>query len=128
MEYKFKIKDGREADYETLKVNNSVGVGKIIMLYAEKWGSMMEVEMAQGSTVAEAANATWLAADEWRTSGSMFGFTTGVLTEFWEHGDALADWQENRYRINTNTGGPTEEVQAGEPNEDFNESQEITML
>ncbi len=100
-EYKFKIKEGREADYERLKSNNSDVYGSVIMQYAERWGGMMEERMAEGYTLAEAADKTRLQADKWFITGAMENFGGSVLATFWEHGDEFFEWYNNRYQFET---------------------------
>lgn len=100
-EYKFKIKEGTEADFETLKSHNTDACGSTIIALAEHWGSMMEDKIKEGFTVAEAAEATWRDAAMWNVSGTMFSYAKGVLATYWEHGDEFLDWNDNKYNCNS---------------------------
>lgn len=93
----FKIPDDKVASYLELKANNSDGVGTLIMNAAELWGANMEKEMAQGASLETAAASTEHQSVCWYYTGSMYGFITGVLSEFWEHGDDFRNWIEHRY-------------------------------
>ncbi len=112
MEYKFKIKEGREADYEELKnINSYDGMGIAIIQYAEKWGSMMEEKITSGKTVAEAAEATWMEADEWGITGAMYICSVSALAEYWEYGEELREWHESKYSFDTKEEIPSEELE-----------------
>lgn len=112
MEYKFKIKEGQEDAYEELKtINSHDGVGIVIMQYAEKWGSLMEEKIQSGKTVAEAAEATWMEADEWGITGAMYGCSLSALAEYWEYGDELRQWHENKYNFDAKESTPSEELE-----------------
>lgn len=93
----FKIPDDKVASYLELKANNSDGFGTLIMNAAELWGANMEKEMAQGASLETAAASTERQSVRWDFTGSMYGFITGVLSEFWEHGDDFRNWIEHRY-------------------------------
>ncbi len=102
MEYKFKIKEGQEAAYEELKnINSHDGMGIAIIQYAEKWGSMMEEKITSGKTVVEAAESTWMEADEWGITGAMYGCSVSTLAEYWEYGDELREWHESKFSFDT---------------------------
>lgn len=93
----FKIPDEKVASYLELKANNSDGYGTLIMNAAELWGANMEKEMAQGASLETAAASTEHQSVSWDFTGSMYGFITGVLSKFWEHGDKFRNWLEHRY-------------------------------
>ncbi len=102
MEYKFKIKEGHEADYEELKrINSNDPMGIAIIQYAERWGGMMEEEIESGKTVSEAAEMTWSKADKDLISGSMYSCALGTLVEHWEYGKELREWHESKYNFET---------------------------
>ena len=67
-----------------------------IIRYAERWASMMEDKIEAGATVAEAAEATHHLADTEYISGFMYGQAVNLLSGYWEHGDELRQWQEQR--------------------------------
>lgn len=67
-----------------------------ILRYAEQWAAMMEDRIEAGATVAEAAEATHHLADTENISGFMYGQAVNLLSGYWEHGDELRQWQEQR--------------------------------
>ena len=93
----FKIPADKVASYLELKANNSDSYGSLIMNAAELWGANMEKELAQGASLETAAESTEHQSVRWDFTGSMYGFITGVLSEFWEHGDDFRNWLEHRY-------------------------------
>lgn len=114
----FKIPDDKVASYLELKANNSDGYGTLIMNAAELWGANMEKELAQGASLETAAASTEHQSVRWDFTGSMYGFITGVLSEFWEHGDKFRNWLEHRYdqskmedAVSDETEGYTQTVQ-----------------
>ena len=114
----FKIPDDKVDSYLELKANNSDGYGTLVMNAAELWGANMEKEMAQGASLETAAASTEHQSVRWDFTGSMYGFITGVLSEFWEHGDEFRNWLEHRYdqskvedAVSDETEGYTQTVQ-----------------
>lgn len=93
----FQIPDDKVAAYYELKANNSYGLGALIMNAAELWGANMEKEMVQGASLETAAASTERQSVRGDYTGSMYGFITGVLCEFWKHGDDFRNWIEHRY-------------------------------
>ena len=67
-----------------------------ILRYAERWAAMMEDKIEAGATVAEAAEATHHLADTENISGFMYGQAVNLLSDYWEHGDELRQWQEQQ--------------------------------
>ncbi len=108
----FTIKNGTELDYQKCKDANQDLYGRSVILYAERWAGMMEQDMKNGLTVAEAAERTRYIADTVGITGYMFGFALNVLDEFWEHGEALRTWydQSHTYGEQTNSDIKTEEI------------------
>ena len=67
-----------------------------IIRYAERWAAMMEDRIEAGATVAEVAEATHHLADTENISGFMYGQAVNLLSGYWEHGDELRLWQDQR--------------------------------
>lgn len=122
----FTIKSGTELDYQKCKDANQDLYGSMIIQYAERWAEMMEQEIENGMTVAEAAGRTREIADTVDITGYMFGFALNVLDEFWEHGEELRTWydQSHTYGEQTNSDIKTEEIS---PDHKDNLSQELNM-
>jgi len=62
--------------------------------YAARWANMMEAEIANGLSVAEAASKTERAADLEGITGFMQSCAASILCQVWEHGDELRKWRE----------------------------------
>lgn len=106
----FTKKNGTELDYQICKNANQDLYGRMVILYAERWAEMMEQEMKNGMTVAEAAGKTRDMADTLNITGYMFGFALNVLGDFWEYGEELRQWYDQKNRFNMqNTFGSIEE-------------------
>lgn len=93
----FKIKNGTELEYQKCKDANQDLYGRVVIQYAERWAEMMEQEIENGMTVAEAAARTREIADTVGITGYMFGFALNVLGDFWEHGEELRTWYDQKY-------------------------------
>ena len=93
-----KIKEGMELDYASFRENNTKdGYSAGIIRYAERWCGMMELEMENGATVAEAAERTNHTADTEGITGYMYGCAVQSLCQFWEHGEELRQWHNQQY-------------------------------
>lgn len=93
-----KIKDGLEQDYGILRENNTKDFYSAgVIDYLERWANMMEQEINNGATVAEAAVNTRFTADTQGISGFMYGCAVQVLCQFWEHGEQLDEWRSTEY-------------------------------
>lgn len=90
----FRIRDGMEKNYlELRKEKGSDG----IVLYAERWSQMMEQEIKDGASVAEAAERTNHPADTDGITGFMYGQAVNLLCHYWEHGEELRQWHNQKY-------------------------------
>ena len=93
-----KIKEGHEQEYATLRENNTKDFYSAgIIRYAERWCGMMEQEMENGATVAEAAASTEHTADTEGITGFMYGCAVQTLCQFWEYGEELRQWHNHKY-------------------------------
>ena len=94
----FTIKQGKEAEYQALKEENASDFYAAgIFQFAERWGGMMEQELGDGFTVAEAAVKTEHQADTEGITGYMYDCAVNVLSDFWEHGEELWQWHNLKY-------------------------------
>ncbi len=105
--YTFKIKAGKETEYAELKAHNKDNVSCEL---AERWGGMMENKIADGYRLADVIYDTLIKADTWQTSGSISGFSAGILLNYWEHGE---DFGKCYYHTYDETEGQTIEDMKG---------------
>lgn len=90
----FTILPEKEAEYLQLRgIDLKAPCASPILLCAERWGWAMEQEIANGRTVADAAEITLFDADSDRMSGAMFGFVMKTLCTFWIYGEQFRQWQ-----------------------------------
>jgi len=75
--------------------------GRAIMVYAENWAELMEKKMAGGATLRDIAKDSSHEADTAGISGFMYGCAVGMLSEVWEHGEALRNWHNLGTQIGT---------------------------
>lgn len=94
-----KIKPGMESVYASLK-NEMTQDGRTsdIISYAERWAEMMEKEIGNGVSVSEAAAKTRFEANKENLSWFMYGNAVRLLSNFWEHGEELRQWQQESNR------------------------------
>lgn len=90
----FRIRDGMEKTY--LELRTERGRDGIIR-YAERWSQMMEQEIKEGASVAEAAERTNHSADTDGITGFMYGQAVNLLCHYWEHGEELRQWHNQQY-------------------------------
>lgn len=93
----FRLKAGMETEYQELKDKNfqDFYTGGIIR-YAERWGQMMEQEIETGASVTDIADRTSHAADTDGITGYMYGQAVNLLCHYWEHGEELRQWHNQR--------------------------------
>ena len=68
-----------------------------IVRNAERWSRMMEQEIKDGASVAEAAERTNHSADTDGITGYMYGQAVNLLCNYWEHGEELRQWHNQKY-------------------------------
>lgn len=92
------IKAEEEEAYRAyVQTNSGDGYSLGVLRYMERWGKMMEDAIAQGDTVAAAAERTWREADTEGITGFMYGCAVSGLSAFWRYGDELRDWHNRKY-------------------------------
>ena len=90
----FRIRDGMEKNYLELKAERGIDG---IVRYVERWSQMMEQEIKDGASVAEAAERTNHSADTDGITGYMYGQAVNLLCNYWEHGEELRQWHNQKY-------------------------------
>lgn len=78
--------------WETFIMANQNSYGRGIIEYAERWARLMQLEMANGKTLEEVAQATAQEADIDGMSGFSYGAAVSTLVACWKHGDQLRRW------------------------------------
>lgn len=81
-----------QARWDELKSKNDDPWGQAIVMVATRWADAMEPQIANGKAVADIAWDTYLSIDDDGISGAMYGYVVKVLSECWEHGEALRQW------------------------------------
>lgn len=98
MSQTFKVKEGMEEEYLKNKASCEGDFYRMgIFRYAERWGSLMEQEMRNGATVAQVAERTSDQADTDGITGFMYGQAVRILSGYWEHGEELRQWHNQKY-------------------------------
>lgn len=77
--------------------NNQDGYGKGIMIFAENWAKLMQVELASGKSLKDIASTTSHEADLEGITGFMYGAAVKVLSDCWKHGEELRRWHNKEY-------------------------------
>ena len=94
----FTVSDGKAQEYLRFKeLNSSDFYGAGVVRYLETWASMMEKEVSDDVSVAEAAQSTRFEADKEGITGYMYGYAVTALSEFWTHGEELRAWHNQQY-------------------------------
>ena len=92
------IKAGKEAGYRAFVEKNSEDFYSLgVIGYMERWGKMMEDAIAQGETVAAAAERTRFEADTEGITGYMYNCAVAALSAFWQYGEELRCWHNQEY-------------------------------
>ncbi len=63
------------------------------------WGRLMQQAIADGATVAQAAEDTFDLANAELITGFQYGIVVGELAKYWVHGEALRQWHNREYGI-----------------------------
>ncbi|QKZ15857.1 hypothetical protein HU175_22320 [Spirosoma sp. KUDC1026] len=86
-----------KAKWDSWKANNDDDYGRGIFAFAEVWGRLMQIEIAAGLSVADAAHKMQYEPSYLGITGFMFGAAVNVLSQCWEHGEALRQWHNERW-------------------------------
>lgn len=78
---------------------NQDSYGGAVMTYAERWARLMEVRMSRGEKIAAIADDCSTLADSEGITGFMYGCAVNVLSQVWQHGEALRLWHNLKIQI-----------------------------
>ena len=78
---------------------NTDSYGGGVIRYAEKWARLMEFWMSNGMTISECADRASHLADDEGITGFMYGCAVSILSQVWEHGEALRLWHNKKTQI-----------------------------
>jgi hypothetical protein len=88
-----------DAAWQEWNKNNRDAYGGGVIAYAERWGRLMQSEMAAGKLLEEIADPTSHEADTDGITGFMYGAAVSVLASCWEHGEQLRRWHNLKTQI-----------------------------
>jgi hypothetical protein len=90
-----KLKDVKV--YQDWKANNTDPYGMGIFRYAEAWALLMEAAIENGEPLQDVAKKLSHEADTEGITGYMYGAAVNILSQCWEHGEALRVWHNKDY-------------------------------
>jgi len=94
------MKTNDEQSYQDWRATNQGDpYGACIFAYAEAWADAMEVELANGATIADCALRLSREVDrrtEFGVTGFMYGAAVSILAKCWTHGEELRRWHNLR--------------------------------
>ena len=93
IEIELKDSDGWNKSREA----NTDPYGKAALDYAEYWAKLMQVEIANGSTIIECAERTSHELGFLGITGFMYGCAVNLLSQTWKHGEELRKWHNKEY-------------------------------
>lgn len=79
--------------------NADDGYGAACVRYAEMWARLMQLEVVNGASVEDVAEATSHEADIEGITGFMYGVAVLMLSRSWIHGDQLRRWHNLKTQI-----------------------------
>ena len=88
-----------EDAWQLMKDKNQDSYGGGVIVYAERWAQLMQVEMATGKTLENVADATSQEADIEGITGFMYGCAVSTLAKCWKHGEQLRKWHNLKTQI-----------------------------
>lgn len=88
-----------EKAWQEFKDKNRDFYGASVVLYAERWARLMQLEMAGGKNLEEVAEATSHEADIDGITGFMYGCAVSILAQCWIHGERLRRWHNLKTQI-----------------------------
>lgn len=98
-----KIREGKEKEFNDIKAEI---VGKAyaeaIVKFAEEWAFAMERLINKGAQISEIADETSREVDSrpgFGISGNMYANAVGILADFWEYGDDLRKWHNQKHGV-----------------------------
>lgn len=88
-----------EKAWREFKEKNQDFYGASILVYAERWARLMQLEMAGGKSLEEVAEATSRESDLEGITGFMYGCAVSMLAHCWKHGERLRRWHNLKIQI-----------------------------
>lgn len=85
---------------------NDDSYGNAIIRYTERWADLMEEHLAKGENLGDVAKETSHKADMEGITGFMYGAAVSMLSQVWEHGEALRQW----HNLDTQIGSEGEKA------------------
>ncbi len=70
-----------------------------IIAFAERWARLIQLEMAEGKTLEEVAEAASYEADFEDITGLMYGAAATVLVQCWKHGEQFRRWHNLNVQV-----------------------------
>lgn len=93
-----KIKVGKEKEYKKfVEINSKDFYSRGVVDYMEKWATLMEKEIENGSKIENIADRTGRIADTAGITGFMYGCAVNALSHLWEYGEELKKWHNKEY-------------------------------
>lgn len=87
--------------WQEFKNANTDPYGGAVVTYSERWARLMQVELAQGKTLADVAYKCSRDADLEGITGFMYGCAVSTLAQCWIHGEELRRWHNKDTQIGT---------------------------
>lgn len=84
---------------------NQDGYGKAVIDYAEGWAKLMQIEIAQGKTVAEVYDSTQHGLGFLGITGFQFGCAVSLLSASWKYGEELRKHHNKKYGVSEEKEG-----------------------
>lgn len=72
--------------------NNQDPYGNAVYRYASEWATRMEAKLTDGAKLEDIAETCSRAADDEGITGFMYGAAVSILSQAWQHGEALRRW------------------------------------
>lgn len=91
------IELANSTDWEKTRLANQDGYGAAAFRYGERFGRVIQAELAKGSTVADAANKWEFEVDDDGLTGFQQSCALVALFHCWKHGPALKVWYVAKY-------------------------------
>ena len=103
---KFALIPSKKKEYKEYIENNSKdGYSQAVVIYADTWAKLMQLEIAKGKTIKECADKTQEPCDYLGITGFQYGCIIEMLSEFWKHGEELRKWHNKEYGVGEDKKG-----------------------
>lgn len=91
------LADGKA--WQEFRDKNRDFYGAGVVVYAERWARLMQLEMAGGKSLEDVAEATSYEADIDGITGFMYGCAVSILAHCWKYGERLRRWHNLKTQI-----------------------------